>query len=124
MPMAPEPITSRDFGKCRRHHRLLCRSTQGPSASSPGSARARAPVAMMMCVAATVLSSPSFVAMADLPRTLQRCLAFDHGDRIYSSWGGRRRFRAAPTVREWSNDLGEIEAEIVASQTELSRAAL
>ena len=50
MPMAPEPTTSRDFGKLR-HHRFLVGPDQLAVGLEPGKRRARAPVAMMMCLA-------------------------------------------------------------------------
>ena len=51
MPMAPEPTTSSDFGMASGHHRLLVGPDQLAVGLRPGSWRARAPVARMMCLA-------------------------------------------------------------------------
>ena len=51
MPMAPEPITSSDFGILSGFIASKYVQTSFLSGSMPGSTRGRAPVAMMMCLA-------------------------------------------------------------------------
>ncbi len=72
MPIAPEPMTSSDFGMTVGT--IACRYDQIslPSASMPGSSRARAPVARMMCGAFNVATGLASFSTANvcLPASL------------------------------------------------------
>ena len=51
MPIAPDPMTSSDFGISRRHHRLEIGPDQLAVRLDAGQRARPAPVAMMMCLA-------------------------------------------------------------------------
>ncbi|MNN60139.1 hypothetical protein D3C81_1753020 [compost metagenome] len=59
--MAPAPMTSRRRGRAEGCKASRYDQTLEPSASSPGNCRARAPVARMMCGAASISESLSRV---------------------------------------------------------------
>ena len=77
----------------------------------------------MMCFAAMVLSSPPLPVMAIFPCPCELCLAVDHRDLVLLHQVGDAARELGGDLPAPLDDAGEIEAEIVASQTELRRAA-
>ena len=86
-----------------------------PSALANGSSRARAPVATMMCLAASSVALPSLVTVI-LPGAGQFALAHVHRDLVALHQAGDALVHLRGDAAAARDDLGEVEPGLARAQ--------